>query len=205
MIQGTQEWLQARCGKITASRIADIMAKTKSGYAASRKNYLAELLVERLTDQPTESYISTAMQWGTDHEPEARTIYELETGNRVEEVGFIIHPEYTYSGASPDGLVGADGMVEIKCPNTATHIETLLGKEIPGRYYSQIQWQLECTGRQWCDYVSYDPRMKDSSLVLFVKRVERDDTFISAIRLEVESAEKELQELVDKVRSYDRG
>jgi putative phage-type endonuclease len=200
MIQGSEEWKAARCGKITASRIADLTARTKSGYGASRKNYLADLLVERLTGEPVEGYTNTAMQWGVDHEAEARTVYEFETGNTVEEVGFIEHNNLSYSGASPDGLVNWDGMVEIKCPNTATHIETLLSGEVPERYYKQMQWQMECCGRLWCDYVSYDPRMKDSDLILYIKRIPRDQKFIDEATHEVMDAEKELQEMVMQIK-----
>jgi putative phage-type endonuclease len=204
MIQGSEEWKAARCGKITASRIADLMAQTKSGYGASRKNYLADLLVERLTGQPVEGYSNAAMQWGVDHEAEARTVYEFQTGNKVEEVGFIEHGNLPYTGASPDGLVDANGMVEIKCPNTATHIETLLSGEIPERYYKQMQWQMECCGRLWCDYVSYDPRMQDSDLVLFIKRVPRDQAFIDEVIIEVMKAETELQDMIAQIRQAKR-
>lgn len=200
MIQGTEEWRTARCGKFTASRLADLIAKTKSGYGASHKNYLAELLVERMTGIPTEGYVNAAMQWGIDHEGEARTTYEFETGNLVEEVGFIMHPNYSFTGASPDGLIGKDGIVEIKCPNTATHIEAILG-DVPKRYYTQIQWQLECAERQWCDYVTYDPRMLDASLVLVVKRIKRDDEYIEVLRGEVEAGEIELNALMEKVKA----
>ena len=199
MIQGSEEWRQARCGLITASRVADLMAKTKSGYSTSRKNYVAELLVERLTGIPTESFTNTAMQWGTDHEPEARAVYEFESGDVVEEVGFIVHPNLPYTGASPDGLVDFDGMVEIKCPNTATHIETLITGKIPGRYITQMQGEMECCGRQWCDYVSFDPRIQKQSLVLFVQRVFRDQAFIDLAIKEVMMAEMEIQELMSKL------
>ncbi len=201
MKQGTEEWKLARCGKITASKIADLLAMNKSGYAASRKNYLADLLVERMTGTPTDSFVSSAMQWGTEYEPEARAIYEFVTGQAVWEVGFIIHPKYDFSGASPDGLIDPDGMIEIKCPITATHIETLLTGAVPKNYYAQIQWGLECTGRQWCDYVSYDPRMKDEDLVLFRKRIDRDEDFLAGARIEVEKAEKELQTLIEQVKA----
>jgi len=201
MIQGSAEWKQARCGKITASRIADLMARTRSGYGASRKNYLAELLVERMTGEPTEGYTNAAMQWGIDHEPEARTVYEFETGNVVEEVGFIVHPEYNFSGASPDGLVGDDGMVEIKCPNTATHIETMLTGVIPERYIKQMQWQMECCGRLWCHYMSYDPRMKDPSLIFYVQSIARDDMFLAEARQAVLRADAELLEMEKRLKA----
>lgn len=200
MKQGTEEWLQARVGKITASRIADLVAETKSGPAASRKNYLAELLVERLTGEPTEQFVSKEMQRGIDLEPDARSLYELETGVGVDQVGFIQHPQYEFSGASPDGLIGNDGAIEIKCPNTATHIDTLRSRTVPSRYYLQIQWVLECAGRQWCDYVSYDPRMRDSRLTLCVQRVQRDESQIGEIRRKVEEAETELRQRLDEVQ-----
>lgn len=180
------------------------MARTKSGYGAGRKNYLAELLVERLTGVPTEGFVSSAMQWGIDHEAEARTLYEFETGNRVEEVGFIVHPNIDFAGASPDGLVGEDGMVEIKCPNTATHLDALLGSSIPLKYVSQMQWQMECAGREWCDYMSYDPRMQDPELVMVVRRVRRDEAWASQAVKEVITANDELNEMMRKIEGLKR-
>ena len=197
MKQGTEEWLQARCGMITASRIGDVMARTKSGYAASRKNYLAELLVERMTGIPTEGFTSKEMQWGTDHEPEARAVYEFETGELVEEVGFIVHPNIPYSGASPDGLVGKEGMVEFKCPNTATHIQTIMSQTVPHRHYVQMQWQMLCAERKWCDYVSFDPRIRHQGLVMFMQRVEADKDFQNEAIKEVMDAEHDLQVMID--------
>lgn len=184
MEQGTQEWHDARCGKITASRIADVMAKTKSGYAASRKNYMAQLVVERMTGVPADSgFVNAAMQWGTDTEPYAREAYELMAGELVKEVGFVEH-EAISAGASPDGLVGDDGLIEIKCPNTATHIETLLNNKIDNKYILQMHWQMICTHRKWCDFVSYDPRMPEG-LKYWCQRVERDSEIENAILDEV--------------------
>lgn len=195
MEQGTQEWLQARCGKVTASRVADIMAKTKSGYSASRGNYMAELVCERLTGVPTDTFKSAAMEWGTAQEPHARAAYEAVGGVLVEEVGFVPHPSIPDAGASPDGLVGAVGLIEIKCPYTATHIETLLSGKVPDRYNTQMQWQMACTGRTWCDYVSYDPRMPEN-MRLFLARVFRDQSAILAMETEVLTF---IHELTDKV------
>jgi putative phage-type endonuclease len=195
MEQGTQEWLQARCGKVTASRVADIMAKTKSGYSASRGNYMAELVCERLTGVPTDTFKSAAMEWGTAHEPHARAAYEAVGGVLVEEVGFVPHPSIPDAGASPDGLVGSVGLIEIKCPYTATHIETLLSGKVPDRYNTQMQWQMACTGRTWCDYVSYDPRMPEN-MRLFLARVFRDQSAILAMETEVLIF---IHELTDKV------
>ena len=185
-IQETETWLQSRVGKVTASRIADMMAKTKSGWGASRKNYMAELVAERLTEKAAEHFVSGAMQWGTDNEPDARISYEFLTDNEVVEVGSVDHPSIPRSSASPDGEVLDDGLVEIKCPNTATHIDTLLSGKIPNKYILQMQWQMACTGRQWCDFVSFDPRMPDN-MEIFIRRIERDDGLIGEIEGAVKS------------------
>jgi putative phage-type endonuclease len=184
IIQGSDEWKALRLGKVTASRVADVVAKTKSGYSASRANYAAQLIAERLTGTVAESYTNSAMQHGTETEPEARDAYCFYQGVTVEEVGFVPHPKIDQAGASPDGLVVADGLVEIKCPNTATHLETLLGQAVPGKYETQMQFQMACTGRQWCDFVSYDPRMPEN-MRLFIKRLHRDDKRISELEAEV--------------------
>jgi len=178
--QGSHEWKMQRCGKVTASRMADLTAKTKTGWGASRANYMAELLVERLTGIPTEGYTNAAMAWGNEQEPVARSTYEFMRDCAVELAGFSDHPKIAMSGASPDGLIGSDGLIEIKCPQTATHIETLQGSAVPGKYIAQIQWQLACTGRDWCDWVSFDPRMP-ANMQLFVQRIERDDKHIAEI------------------------
>lgn len=176
--QGTPEWFAARIGRVTASRVADVAAKTKTGWGASRANYMAQLIAERLTGKPAESYTNSAMQWGVDTEAAARAAYQFETTTLVAPAGFIPHPAIAMSGASPDGLVGEHGLVEIKCPNTATHIDTLLGQAAPSKYVTQMQWQMACTDRKWCDFVSFDPRMPES-MSLFIKRVERNDAFIA--------------------------
>lgn len=196
MEQGTDDWFNARLGKVTASRISDVVAKTKSGVSASRGNYMAQLIVERMTNKPTESYSNTAMQWGTNTEPLARAAYEMATNTMVEEVGFVQHPDDEMCGASPDGLVGEDGLIEIKCPNTATHIETLINGEIDNKYLLQMQWQMACTGRQWCDFVSFDPRMPES-LQLKIIRVNRLQSLIIDLETQVEQFLNETQEKVD--------
>jgi len=203
MEQRTDEWLQARLGKCTASRIADVMAKTQSGPGAARKNYAAELIAERLTGTPTEKFQNAAMAWGAEKEPEARAAYEFMTDATVEEVGFIDHPQIEMSGASPDGLVWQVGMVEIKCPNTATHIDTLLAGKVPDKYIKQMLWQMDCTGREWCDFVSYDPRLP-AEMQLWVHRVERDDEAIAEIRREVEDFLAEVSETVERLESMYR-
>ena len=149
MEQRSPEWFAHRVGRVTASRISDLMAQTKSGPGAARKNYMADLIAERLTGEAREGFSNAAMQWGTDTEPQARAAYEFITDQSVTEVGFIDHPRLQMAGCSPDGLVGDGGMVEIKCPNTATHIQTLRGKEIDRKYLLQMQWQMICTGREW--------------------------------------------------------
>jgi len=194
--QGTPEWFAQRCGKATASRISDIVAKTKTGYSASRANYMAQLVVERMTQTVADSYSNVAMEWGTENEPFARAAYEVKTGNTVDQIGAIDHPTIPMSSASPDGLIGEDGCLEIKCPNTSTHIDTLLGAEPVKKYYDQVQWQMRCTDRKWCDFVSFDPRMP-AHLQLFVKRIERNDVYIAELESEVIQF---LAEVDDKVK-----
>jgi putative phage-type endonuclease len=195
MEQRTDEWYAARLGKVTASRVADIIAKTKSGYSTSRANYMAELVCERLTGKQGEFYQNAAMAWGTNTEPMARAAYEAVEGALVVEVGFVSHPTIQMAGASPDGLIEEDGLVEIKCPITATHIDTLLTQTVPGKYMTQMMWQMACTNRQWCDFVSFDPRMPEH-MQLFIKRVPRDNDVITELEREVE---RFLADLDDKI------
>jgi putative phage-type endonuclease len=182
--QGTEAWAQARLGKATASRIADVIARTKSGYGASRANYMAELVAERLTGEQFATYTNAAMQWGVDTEPQARAAYQLMEGVPIAPAGFVEHPNLAMAGASPDGFVGKDGLIEIKCPKTATHIETLLGGTVPDKYVVQMQWQMACTGRKYVDFVSFDPRMPES-MALFTQRVKRDEKRIEELTGEV--------------------
>jgi putative phage-type endonuclease len=182
--QGSDQWFAIRIGKVTASRVADVIAKTKSGYSASRDNYMAQLVCERLTGQKGESFTNAAMQHGTETEPLARAAYEALKDVLVDEVGFVPHPSIIMAGASPDGLVGDDGLLEIKAPQTATHIETLLSESVPTKYYTQMQFQLACTGREWCDFVSFDNRLPQE-LQLFVKRVPRDSMYIRLMEDEI--------------------
>lgn len=178
--QGTQEWFAQRLGKVTASRIKDVMAKTKSGPAASRKNYMMELLCQRLTGNREEGFTSNAMLRGIELEPLARSAYELHSGVMVKEASFVVHSEYSDTGASPDGFVGDDGLVEIKCPNTAQHIACIQSGKYDDKYFWQMQHQMWCTGRYWCDFASFDDRLPEP-LQLFVCRVERDSQAISDI------------------------
>jgi len=184
MEQGTEAWFNIRIGKVTASRVADVLAKTKTGYSTTRDNYMAQLVCERLTGQKGESFTNAAIQHGIETEAYARAAYEARYDVLVDEVGFVYHPTIEMSGASPDGLVGDDGLIEIKCPNTATHIETLLSESVPNKYYTQMQFQIACTGRKWCDFVSFDNRLP-TELQMFVKRVQRDEMYIKLIEDEI--------------------
>ncbi len=191
--QGSEAWFHIRCGRVTASRVADIIAKTKSGPSASRANYLAQIVVERLTGNVEASYTNAAMQWGIDKEPEARAAYRFREDADVVETDFVLHPEIFMAGASPDGMVGEDGLIEIKCPNSATHIETLRSEVIPEKYVTQMLWQMACTGRQWCDFASYDPRFPEA-MRLFVKRLPRDDARIAELEQAVRDFIAEAEE-----------
>ena len=192
-------WWAARLGKVTASRVADVIAKTKTGYGAGRANYAADLVVERLTGQKASSFTNAAMEWGTEQEPYAKAAYAAKTGILVEEVGFIDHPTVAMSGASPDGLA-EEGLVEIKCANTATHLEYIFDGKPPQKYVTQMQWQMACAGKPWCDFVSYDPRLPER-LQLLVVRVPRDDDYIKMLEQEVTTF---LQELDDKLNKLEK-
>lgn len=198
MIQGSEEWLKARVGVVTASRFNDVMATIKSGEAAARYNYKAEIIAERLTGVPTESYTNNAMQWGIDHEDEARKIYKVIKDVVVEQTGLVMHSTLK-AGASPDGLVGDDGLVEIKCPNTATHIKTLMSGEAPKQYYAQMQGQMWITGRKWCDFVSYDPRLDDKNAI-FIKRVERDNDYIQLLEDSIKYFLDDVDRILEELR-----
>jgi len=198
--QGTDEWFAQRLGKVTASRVADVMAKTKSGPSASRKNYMMQLLCERLTGSRGEGFSSAAMQRGTDLEPVARAAYEIYTGVSVDEAEFTLHPNYTGIGASPDGLIGVDGLLEIKCPNTAQHVACLRSGEPDSKYWWQIQTQLFCTDRAWCDFVSFDDRLPEP-LQIFIARVERDDQAISELLDECLEFLGELEKLETEIKT----
>lgn len=200
MIQQSPEWFAERLGKATASRVADIVAKTKSGPSTSRANYCAQLVAERLTGTLQESFTNGAMQHGIDTEPKARAAYEFHTDTDVREVSFVDHPRIPMSGASPDGLVAHDGLVEFKCPTVATHITTLLGGEIDKKYVLQMQWQMACTGRAWCDFASFDDRLPPE-MQLHVRRVKRDDECIAELEREVITFLAEVEDKVQKLRA----
>jgi predicted phage-related endonuclease len=196
----TPEHRQARVGRVTASRVHDIIATVKSGgYGAGRKNYLAELVAERLTGTEAPSFQSAAMLHGIECEAEARDVYAFERNVDIVETGFVPHPFIVDAGCSPDGLVGGDGLIEIKCPNTATHIDTLLGGKVPIDYATQMQFQMACTGRRWCDWISYDPRMPEH-MRMVIRRVMRDDAIIEAMDAAVVDFLLELNKTVDMLQ-----
>lgn len=197
IMQGTPEWLAARAGKVTASRINDVMAaKTTAAY----RDYRAQIVAEILTGVPQESgFVNDYMRWGTEQEKFARAEYEMFCAWTVDEVGLVIHPTIEQGAASPDGLVSTDGLVEIKCPKTSTHLQTLVDKKQPRQYENQMLWQMACTGRQWVDFVSYDPRLPED-LQLFVHRFDRDQERIDAIEEAVKQFLIEVTEMIDNIK-----
>jgi putative phage-type endonuclease len=204
IIQGSPEWFAQRLGKVTASRIADVMAKGKgSAEAATRATYRAELVAERLTGKAAEGFTNAAMKWGTECEPLARAAYEAEYGLLVAETGMVTHPRISMSGASPDGMVSIDGLIEIKCPETKAHIDTILSGEAPAKYIPQMQWQMACTGRAWCDFVSFDPRMPED-MQMFVRRVLRDDDLINEYEVAVIDFIDEIDTTVYRLKAWSR-
>lgn len=201
MEQRSPEWYAARLGKVTGSQVSSVLAKKDS---ATRANYLSELVVERLTGQQQEFYMNEAMQHGVDTEPEARMAYESAKNVLVDELGFCDHSIIANFGVSPDGLVGEDGLIEIKCPNSKTHIDTLLSKKAPNKYIPQMMAQMACTGRKWCDFVSFDPRLPED-LQLFVVRIDRDDQYIANLEKEVSAFLAEVDETVIKLKGLKNG
>jgi putative phage-type endonuclease len=197
--QGTDAWHQLRLGKVTASRMADVLSKGKSGESASRKNYRTELVVQRLTGLPGESFTNAAMEWGTKTEPQARVEYIMQTGRLVEQVAFMDHPTIKWFGCSPDGLVG-EGLIEIKCPNSSTHIDYLMDDKPPSKYIPQMQCQMAVTGAKWADFCSFDPRLPED-LQLFVVRLERDEEYIKAMEVEVEKFLSEVEDTLTKLKA----
>lgn len=183
--QGSREWAQARAGKVTASCIDKVIAKIKTGEAAARRDYRAQIVAEILTAIPQERvFINDEMRWGIEQEPFAKCAFEARAGVFVDSVGFVLHPLIERSGASPDGLIGEDGLIEIKCPKTATHLQYLTDGCVPRDYEPQMMWQMACTGRAWCQFVSYDPRLP-ASMRLFQAKLLRNDARIKELEREV--------------------
>jgi putative phage-type endonuclease len=200
LIQGSREWHMARLGKVTASRASDVIAKTKTGWSASRGRYMVDLIGERLTGIAAPCFVTQAMQWGIEQEPYAKSAYEFLTDTTIEPAGFVEHPTIPMSGASPDGLVGTDGLVEIKCPGTAAHIETLLKRAVPADYLPQVNWQFACTGRKWCDFISFDPRFPEH-LRLVVIRVDRDQQQVEQLEAGVTAFQGELAAMLEALQT----
>jgi putative phage-type endonuclease len=200
MEQLSEEWFAARRGKVTASRLSDVIAMTKSGWGAARGNYMAELITEILTGITVERFRNDAMTWGVEKEPDARNAYMFFRDVEVLSAEFVLHPRIAESGASPDGLIGDGGLLEIKCPQTATHIETLINGTCSSRYVTQMQWQMACTDRQWCDFVSFDPRLP-ASMQLFVRRFERQQKEIDQLEKDVAQFLKEMHAKIATLQS----
>ena len=197
MEQRTDEWFEARLGKVTASRITDALAAPST---AAYANYQAQLIAERLTGKPYETHQTSAMQWGIDQEDDARSFYEFLRDTGVIDNGFIDHPTINFAGASPDGLIGDDGQIEIKCPNTATHIKTLTTQKIESRYRNQMTWQMACTGRSWCDFISYDPRLPVEYRSCII-RFERDNEQIELMENKVQDFLRKLEDKLNEIKS----
>ena len=196
--QGSAEWLASRAGRVTASCITDVMAKIKTGEAAARADYRAQIVAEILTGKPQGSdFTNAAMQWGNEQEPFARGAYEVAAGVMVDQCGLVLHPTIDRAAASPVGIVG-DGLVEIKCPKTATHLQYLLAGEVPAKYKPQMLWQMACTELSWCDFVSFDPRLPDN-LQLFIVRFERDSGKIGEMEYEVRQFLAEVEEMIARL------
>lgn len=191
--QGTPEWHQMRLGKATASNFHKILAK---GNGATRKTYMLELASQILTGQAEEIYQNSAMIWGTKTEPQARAMYELESGASVKEVGFIMHNEHV--GMSPDGLVGEKGSIEIKCFTSKNQIKTFLSEKMPPEHKPQVQGVLWVSKREWCDFVSFDPRLPDTCS-FFCQRIERDEEYIYNLEIEINKFVEELKEVVKRL------
>ncbi len=200
LVQGSPEWIAARVGSLGASRISDVIAKSKSGYRASRANYLAEIVAERLTGQPYPQYENAAMRFGKETEPLARIAYEFHADVAVDQVGLIRHPTIVGTHASPDGIINNDGLLEIKSPQTATHIATLRSEAIADEYMVQMYWAMACSKRLWCDFCSYDPRLPEE-MRLFVKRIPRDNRRIHELEEEVTAFLAEVEATVIFLRA----
>jgi putative phage-type endonuclease len=197
--QGSEAWKLLKVGKVSASRMAELLAKTKTGaFAASRAKYMAQLLCERMTGEPTEFFTSQAMQRGTEIEPVARAAYEAENLTSVEQVAWVEHPTIPMAGCSPDGFVGEHGLVEIKCKEIHNHLDSILNDRIDPDHQAQMMWQMCVTGRQWCDYVCFDDRAPEG-LQLFVKRLHRDEEKIKQMEDEVRTFLKDLENMIQKL------
>ena len=196
--QGSDEWKRLRLGHVTASNVADVMAKGKTGEAITRYKYKVRLVAERITGTSPESYSNSAMEWGIEQERFACMAYEERYEVFLDKTGFWYHPEIEWVGVSPDRLVGDDGLVEVKCPNTTTHLDYIFANKVPTEYYKQIQCQLWVTNRKWCDFISFDPRLPKRNQ-LFVIRCNRDEELIDEMKVEVIKFLAEVEDLIIKL------
>jgi len=204
MDQRTDEWFAARLGKVTASRIIDILTVAGKPEPAKRRIYRTALICERFTGKREQGFTNDAMQRGTDLEPVARSVFEMQRNVTVVEVGFIDHPTVPMSGASPDGLIDDKSIIEIKCPQPSTHLDTMMDKKVPTKYIPQIQWQLACTGRELCYFTSYCPEI-GNGLELAVFEVPRDDSYINMLETEVERFNKEIEQYIIQLKEMKHG
>lgn len=199
-IQGSAEWLAARCGKITASRMADVLSVLKKGgEGADRRNYRIELIAERLSGRYEDHYVSPEMAWGSEFEEMARAAYEIQTGTMADTAGFVLHPCFDFAGASPDALIGDDGGLEIKCPKTTTHIRWMMAGTVPEEHQPQMLWNMACCERAWWDFVSFDPRLPEG-LKTFIVRLPRDEARIAEMECEVERFNEEVEAAIAALR-----
>lgn len=198
VVQGSDAWRLARCGSLGASSVHEVVAKTRSGPSASRQNCLTRLVLERLTGRPQDTFKTPAMIAGTEREPLARAAYEVAHGVFVTEVGLVRHPTIAWTHASPDGLVGDAGLLEIKCPQPAAHLEVLMTGKVPDKYLTQMAWQMACTGSEWCDFASWSSDFPEH-LQLWERRVDRDDELIAELETEVREFLAEVEAAVERL------
>ena len=196
--QGTDEWKMARLGHVSASNLDAVMAKVKTGEAKTRLDYKIRVATEQITNAIQDSYSNQYMEWGIEQEPFARMAYEARTESFVEKTGFWKHPDIKWFGCSPDGLVGDDGLIEIKCPKSTTHVKYLLDNQLPDDYYWQVHGQMLVTGRKWVDFISFDPRMPEHKQ-LFIIRVNRDEEVMAQLKVAVIGFLGEVDEMIQRI------
>jgi len=200
--QGSEEWRLSRAGKVTASCMDKVIAKIKTGEAAARRDYRCQIVAEILTGQPQDStFMNDEMRWGIEHEPFGAATYEVRTNTFTEKVGLVVHPLIERAAASPDRLVSTDGLLEVKCPKTATHLKYLLDGAVPSDYEPQMQWQMACCERAYCDFVSYDPRLPEK-MRFFVKRLPRNEPRIKELELEVIAFLVDVDRMIETLKRF---
>lgn len=190
-------WLNRRCGRLTGSRVYDALHRLKkgSGYSTGRLTLLKSLLAERMTGESVDHFVSAPMKWGLQQEPNAKMAYEVQTGYQIQKCGFILHPTIEDFGATPDGLIDHDGCLEIKCPNTDTFLDFRVSQTIPVEYEWQMAAQLACTGRKWCDFVMYDPRVKRMENIIIQRFTPHKVAWIDMVELEAKAFLDELDRM----------